>query len=134
MVLSRAMLVACEVAGGWCARGGGGGSSRGWGGGLTLVALAPPALPVEYLMGLQWSPQAQWLRETDQGGPLQVCARVAWGGGAGCGVRAQAHALLLLPPCAAQAEIAAESARVQAFIVDREIEAPERFQAIQSYR
>ena len=33
-----------------------------------------------------------------------------------------------------QAEIGAESGRVCKFIIDREIEAPERFQAIQSYR
>ncbi|GAB4814387.1 hypothetical protein N2152v2_001433 [Parachlorella kessleri] len=71
-VLSRVMLVACEVA-------------------------------VEYWMSLTWSPQAQWLREAQQAGVLQ-------------------------------AEIAAESQRVCKFIVDREIEAPERFQAIQSYR
>ena len=41
--------------------------------------------------------QAQWLRESDQAGPLQ-------------------------------AEIGAESQRVCAFIIDREVEAPERFQ------
>lgn len=42
-----------------------------------------------------------------------------------------------MPACAArhtQAEIGAECGRVQRFIIDREIEAPERFQAIQSYR
>lgn len=33
-----------------------------------------------------------------------------------------------------QGEISAECGRVQRFIIDREIEAPERFQAIQSYR
>ncbi len=32
------------------------------------------------------------------------------------------------------AEVEAESARVWKFIIDREIEAPERFRAIQSYR
>ena len=40
-VLSRTMLVACEVA-------------------------------VEYWMALTWSPQAQWLRESDKAGELQV--------------------------------------------------------------
>ena len=32
------------------------------------------------------------------------------------------------------AEVEAESGRVWKFIIDREIEAPERFRAIQSYR
>ncbi len=40
-MLSRVMLVACEVA-------------------------------VEYWMALTWSPQAQWLREAQQAGALQV--------------------------------------------------------------
>ena len=42
--------------------------------------------------------------------------------------------VLALPCPALQAEIGAESGRVCKFIIDREIEAPERFQAIQSYR
>ena len=49
-VLSRTMLVACEVA-------------------------------VEYWMALTWSPQAQWLRESDKAGELQV----GWAGWTGLG-------------------------------------------------
>jgi hypothetical protein len=48
-VLSRTMLVACEVA-------------------------------VEYWMALTWSPQAQWLRESDKAGELQV----GWAGWLTC--------------------------------------------------
>lgn len=35
---------------------------------------------VEYWLALSWSPQAQWLRESEQAGPLQEGAR----GSAGC--------------------------------------------------
>ncbi|PSC69954.1 Sodium hydrogen exchanger 7 [Micractinium conductrix] len=73
------------------------------GGVLSSTMLVATECAVEAWLALAWSPQAQWLRESERAGPLQ-------------------------------AEIAAESARVCRFIVDREIEAPERFQAIQSYR
>ena len=36
--------------------------------------------------------------------------------------------------CPVQKEVAEESKRVWKFIIDREIEAPDRFQAIQTYR
>lgn len=44
---------------------------------------------------------------------------------------------VLLPPCPSlrsQEEVEAELAAAHRFITDRELEAPERFQAIQSYR
>ncbi|PRW44236.1 Sodium hydrogen exchanger 7 [Chlorella sorokiniana] len=73
------------------------------GGVLSTTMLAACEVAVELWLGLTWSPQAQWLRESEKAGRLQ-------------------------------AEIGAECGRVQRFIIDREIEAPERFQAIQSYR
>lgn len=93
--------------------------------------------------------QAQWLRESEKAGRLQVmsCCRLGklpavWQAHA---LAAAAHAAAsnpymcstlpcLLPFLTSQAEISAECGRVQRFIIDREIEAPERFQAIQSYR
>lgn len=39
-----------------------------------------------------------------------------------------------LEVCPVQQEVAEESKRVWKFIIDREIEAPDRFQAIQTYR
>lgn len=44
------------------------------------------------------------------------------------------RALATTPNLQPQTEIGAECGCVQRFIIDREIEAPERFQAIQSYR
>ncbi|KAL4858875.1 Protein ACTIVITY OF BC1 COMPLEX KINASE 3 [Chlorella vulgaris] len=70
---------------------------------LSITMLVACEVAVEYWMALTWSPQAQWLRESDKAGQLQ-------------------------------AEIAEESALTCGFIIAREIEAPERFQAIQSYR
>lgn len=90
--------------------------------------------------------QAQWLRESEKAGELQVGARHQTGSMfqrtapaplplASLGCCHPWLALTAASPCLApQAEIAEESARVCKFIIDREIEAPERFQAIQSYR
>lgn len=65
---------------------------RGWRSPQPRIRSPVPACPV----APRW--QAAWLRESEQGGPLQ-------------------------------AEVAAESGRVAAFTISREIEAPERFQA-----
>lgn len=101
--------------------------------------------------------QAQWLRESEQAGRLQVRRRLlcpckkslppvpphSWQPSPLCNLhpfprfacwRAAADTDPSSPAPARQAEIAEESKRVSRFIVDREIEAPERFQAIQSYR
>jgi hypothetical protein len=58
---------------------------------------------VEFWLALEWSPQAQWLLEASETGPLQD-------------------------------EVKRQSAEVWQFILDREIEAPARFQAIQTQR
>ena len=44
------------------------------GGLLSGAMLVACEVAVEYWMGLTWSPQAQWLRESQQAGPLQVRA------------------------------------------------------------
>lgn len=71
---------------------------------LSRATLLACEVAIEFWMSLSWSPQAQWLREG--------------GGAAGP-----------LP-----GELGGEAVRVCRFIIDRELEAPERFQAIQSYR
>jgi len=58
---------------------------------------------VEFWLALEGSPQAQWLLEASETGPLQD-------------------------------EVKRQSAEVWQFILDREIEAPARFQAIQTQR
>jgi hypothetical protein len=60
---------------------------------------------VEYYLALTWSPQAQWLSQRPEGIQTPLTA-----------------------------ELLSEKRKAWKFIMDREIEAPARFQAIQSYR
>ncbi|KAK9840543.1 hypothetical protein WJX81_000451 [Elliptochloris bilobata] len=73
------------------------------GSGLSCVMLQAIECAVEFWLALEWSPQAQWLLEASESGPLQE-------------------------------EVKRQSAEVWQFILDREIEAPARFQAIQTQR
>ncbi|KAK9828685.1 hypothetical protein WJX72_001519 [[Myrmecia] bisecta] len=71
---------------------------------LNRTMLLSMECAVEYWLALNWSPQAQWLEYEEAGE---------------AGLRE---------------EVRAESRRVWQFILEREVEAPERFRSIQSYR
>lgn len=116
------------------------------GGVLSSTMLVASEVAVEYWLALSWSPQAQWLRESQQAGPLQAStpSRVVYGISRCrrcCGLACctgllpptkvapnfifwPADAAFWPPACSGlQEEIAAESRRVCKFIIDREIEA-----------